>query len=300
MNETDSVQLLMEEIGCEQSEAELALTLADNNLEKAIDKINILLKYIKAFKIKVIFPADNIYGLIHLAVNMKNADILRSSMVFSHSPYVYEIRANMDWFSFEKAIFSTRLDAGTMESYTQNVEEKFKLYIGQALQQIPAVSSIEIADIIKAFFYPSICETEIVSEELSLSQFKKLPDFTAKQNETSFTGYDLGFVQLEVEIIEDLGGKPARSICEGDTLLSLITDERDIAYYLAHLIGGRKEGQMVPLAAMVKKISANNENFTIHLHYAPSITGLAIVNDQTKLKVLDTKNQPWWKKIMPW
>jgi UBA/TS-N domain. len=296
----DNIKLLMEETGCDQGEAELALTLSDNNLEKAITKIGILLKFITAFKVKLIFPLENIYGLMHIAVNMKNAEILRFSVVASHNPAVYENSAKMDWFSFEKAIFSYRLDTGAMENYTQSIEEKLKSHIAKELKQLPVISNDEISKIILSFFEPVLVKTEITGEELNLSQFKKLPDYNTKQNEFSFTGYDLGFVKLGVEILEDLNGKPAEKLSEGDIVLSLITDERDIAHYLAHLIGGRKDGNMIPLPAMVKKIASKNEDFEIHLHYAPSITGLAKIGRGALLKVLETKNQPWWRKIMPW
>ncbi|MCL1972355.1 MAG: hypothetical protein FWG57_05125 [Endomicrobia bacterium] len=296
----DNVLLLMEETGCEQGEAELALILSDNDLEKAITKIGILLKFITAFKIKLIFPQDNIYGLMHIAVNMKTAEILRFSMVASHNPSVYENSASMDWFSFEKAVYSCRLDTGAMEDYTQNIEEKLKEHISKELKLRPLISSEEISKIIKLFFSPTTVNTEIVSEELTLTQFKKLPDYDKNKNETSFTGYDLGFVRLDVEILEDLNGKPAGRLSEGDTVLSMITDERDIAHYLAHLIGGRKDGNMIPLPAMVKKITAKNDDFEIYLHYAPSITGVAKIKSETLLKVLESKNRPWWRKIMPW
>jgi len=300
MKDKDNITLLMEETGCDKSEAELALVLAENDLEKAITKIGFILKFITAYKIKVIFPSENIYGLMHVAVNMKTAEILRFSMVFSHNPAVYEISADTDWFSFEKAIFSARLDAGAMESYTQSIEEKIKLYTKQAVKEISVISADEMSAIIKSFFHPLAVNTGIVSEELNLTQFKKLPDYASKQNETSFTGYDLGYVRLEVVILEDLNGKPAGKISEGDTVLSLITDSRDIAHYLAHLIGGRKDNNMIPLPAMVKKITSKNDDLEIYLHYAPSITGLAKIKSGTLLKVLETKSRPWWRKIMPW
>jgi hypothetical protein len=299
MKEKDRLQLLIEETGCEQTEAEIALSLS-GNIEKAIYTIGFLLKFIIVFKIKLIFPKENIYGLIHIAINVKTHDILRFSMIFSHNPVIYEISANIDWFSFEKAIFSARLDAGAMENYTQTIEENLKLYAQQSIKETNVISKEEISTMIKTFFQPVTAEMEIVNEELNFTQFKKLPDYNTKQNEISFAGYDLGFVKLDVKILEDSNGKPAEKIAESDTVLSLITDKRDIAHYLAHLTGGRKNGIMIPLPAMVKKIYSKNNNFEIYLHYAPSITGLAKIKSGIKLKVLETKSQLWWKKITSW
>jgi hypothetical protein len=295
MKEKDRLQLLIEETGCEQAEAEIALSLS-GNIEKAIYMIGLLLKFIIVFKIKLIFPKENIYGLIHIAVNMKTHDILRFSMIFSHNPGIYEISANIDWFSFEKAIFSARLDAGAMEKYTQTIEENLKLHMQQSVKKNNVISKKEILTMIENFFQPVIAEMEIVNEELNLTQFKKLPDYNIKQNKISFAGYDLGFVKLDVKILEDFNGKLTEKISESDTVLSLITDKRDIAHYLAHLIGGRKNGIMIPLPAMVKKIYSKNNNFEIYLYYAPSITGLAKIKSGIKLKVLETKSQLWWEK----
>jgi hypothetical protein len=298
MKEKDQLQLLIEETGCEQAEAEIALSLS-GNIEKAVYTIGLLLKFITVFKIKLIFPKESIYGLIHIAVNIKTHDILRFSVIFSHNPVIYEISTNIDWFSFEKAIFSARLDAGAMKNYTQAIEENLKLHTQQAIKETRVISKEEISVMIKTFFQPITAEMEIVNEELNLSQFKKLPDYNTKQNEFSFAGYDLGFIKLEVKILEDPKGKSADKIMESDTVLSLITDKRDIAHYLAHLTGGRKNGIMIPLPAMVKKIYSKNNNLEIHLHYAPLITGLAKIKSDVKLKVLETKNQLWWKKITP-
>jgi hypothetical protein len=298
MKEKYRLQLLTEETGCEQAEAELALSLSGNNIQKAIATIGFLFKRITVFKIKLIFPKENIYSLMHIAINMKTLEILRFYMIFSHNPAIYEISANMDWFSFEKAIFSARLDAGAMEQYTQKIEENLKLYAHQAIKEIVVVSSNEISTIIKTFFYPTEVNVEIVNEELNLTQFKKLPDYNSKQNSIFSTSYDLGFVKLDVELLEDKNGKSVKKITEGDTALSVITDKRDIAHYLMHLIGGTENGNIIPIPAIVKKISHKNDTFEIHLNYAPSVVGLARITSDIKLKVLGTRNQSWWKRII--
>ncbi|MDR3281439.1 MAG: hypothetical protein LBS78_00185, partial [Endomicrobium sp.] len=103
------------------------------------------------------------------------------------------------------------------------------------------------------------------------------------------------------KIVEDPNGKPAKAIKVGDTVLSTIIDERDLAHYLAHLIGGKKNGNMIPIPVKVKKIFPKNDTFEIHLHYTPSIIGIAKTKNEVKLKVLETKNKKlWWRKIIPW
>jgi hypothetical protein len=300
MKQKDQIQLLTDETGCDQSEAELALALSGGNMEQALAKIGILLKFITVFKIKLILPQGNVYGLIQIVLNMKTAEVLRSSILLSHNPSVYEITVEQDWFSFEKAIFSMRLDSGAMEIYTQSMEENFMLYMKQAVKEIPEISREEIEDLIKAFCSPKPVIMEIASEELGLSQFKKLPDFDDAKNKVSFTDYDLGSKKLDAEILEDPEGKTPGKLFEGDTVLSLITDKRDVAHYLANLIGAKKGGDMIPLAAVIKKIAPADDDVEIYLAYAPLITGYVKVKKDRTLKVIGVKNPPWWKKIMPW
>jgi hypothetical protein len=299
MKQSNHLKLLIEETGCEEYQAELALNLSDNNLEKAISTIGFLLKFIKIFKIKLTFPKENIYGLVQIAVNMKTSDILRFSTAFSQNPAIYEISENIDWFSFEKAIFSARLEAGSLEKYTQNIEESFRLYSQQAIKEIIVVSTDEISDIIKSFFSPTNIDIKILEEELNLTQFKKFPDHSFSNNCNSLIVYNVGFIKLDAKILEDKHGKPIKKIQEGERVLSIITDQRDIAHYLVHLIGGKENGIISPIPATIQKVYYKNENFEVHLYYASSITGLAIVQKNSKLKLLDGK-QLWWEKILPW
>jgi hypothetical protein len=299
MKQSDHLKLLMEETGCEQSQAELALNLSDNNLEKAISTIGFLLKLIKIFKIKLIFPKENIYGLVQVAINMKTSEVLRLSTAFSQNPEIYEISENIDWFSFEKAIFSARLEAGSLEKYTQNIEENFRLYVQQAIKEIIFVSADEISDTIKAFFSPTNIDIKVLEEELNLTQFKKFPNQNLRTDIMPCKGYDIGFVKLDAKILEDEDGKPIKKIQEGERVLSVITDQRDIAHYLLHLIGGKENGIISPIPATVQKVYYKNESFEVHLYYASSISGIAIVQKNSKLKTLGEK-QLWWEKILPW
>jgi hypothetical protein len=300
MTQKEYLQLLMEETGCQRSEAELALALSNNNFEKAIKTIGSILKFITTFKIKIIFPKENIYGLIHIIINMKTYQIVRLCTTFSRNPAIYEITTNMDWFSYEKAIFSARLNSGAMEAYTKETEKKLKIYIQKTLKKIIVISPEEISSIIKNFFYPTDISIKIENEELNLTQFKKLPDYKLNQNPTLSTNYDLGFITLNAKIIEDQRGKPIEKITEGDTLLSILTDERDLTHYIAHLICGIKDGNISPIPTIVRKVTHMDNGFEIYLNYTSSIVGFAKVKSKIKVKILEPKHQLLWKKMWLW
>lgn len=299
MKQIDQIKLLMEETGCDESQARLALDLSDANFEKALSTISFLLKVIKVFKIKLIFIEENIYGLVQVAINIKNSKVLRCSTAFSQNPAVYEISERTDWFSFEKAIFSTRIEPGSLEKYTQTIEHTLKQYLQQVLKELVFVSKDEILDIMKAFFSPTKIDINILEEELNLTQFKKFPGKNSNNTNISLTGYDIGFVKLDAQVIEDPNGKPVKKIKEGAIVFSRITDTRDISHYLIHLIGGRDHGIMSPIPAKIQKICCKNGIYEIHLNYAPSVTGLATVKKNSKLKMPEWE-QSWWEKFLPW
>ncbi|MDR0822416.1 MAG: hypothetical protein LBN20_01360 [Endomicrobium sp.] len=298
MKEKDTsqlIQLLMEDTGCEQDEAEIALSLSDNNIKKAVEKITVFLKVISVFKIKIIFPQESIYGLIHIVINKKLFQILRFNIVFSHNPAIYEISSQMNWVSFEKAVFSARLSEGVMEDYTKSIEEPFKQYLNEELQSAKFPSD----DLIQNFFAPSLVKTEMMKEELNLSQFKKLSaDSGQNSGMYSSAHKNFGVLRLEAQICKDEeNGVSAKKLSAGDAVLSLITDKRDIAHYLIHLIGS---SGLNPIPAQIKDISEKNDEIEIHLQYTPSVIGYTKVHKDEKLKIVSKKHSPLWKKLIPW
>ena len=297
----EKVRLLMEETGCEQGEAELALELADNDLEKAIKTIGSLLRHIYALKGKLSFPDKSLYGLLLIVINSKTQEILRLHTVVTYNPALYENSPEMDWYALEKLIFSYRLDEGSLPDFTQELEQKLRPYLLSKKETLVKCDPAEISALLLGFFLPDKVNVSLFAEELNLAQFRRLPSNDVTPNEKAeVSDTEPGTVWLEVEIIEDKNGKEADKLVEGDMVLSQITDTRDIAHYLAHLIGGRREDGMVPLPAVVKKISVFDNESEVQVHYAPSIIGVAKVKNDVKISLLESKAQPWWKKIIPW
>ncbi|MDR3244290.1 MAG: hypothetical protein LBT79_06025 [Elusimicrobiota bacterium] len=292
------IELLIEETGCEQNEAEVALSLSNGNLKEAINKVTVFLKVISAFKIKIIFPQESVYGLMNIVINKKLLKILRFNIVFSYNPAIYEISSAMDWFSFEKALFSARLSEGAMEDYTKSIQEPLMKYIEEELQYLRLPSQTIIGD----FFAPLIVNADIISEELNLAQFKKIPEEEPKRIGDSSNNYkDYAVLKLEAEICQDLQGCAAQNLAAGNTVLSLITDTRDIAHYLIHLIGGYQNGTLNQIPAPVKEIIFGEDNVEIYLQYTPSVIGYAKVKKDFCVKVMSTiKPVPIWKRFLPW
>ncbi len=292
----ENIKLLMEETGCEEQEATAALELAGGNIEQAIINIGVMLKYITAYKVKINLKHDNIFGLVHIITNNKNLDLLKFSSIMSYNPIVYEQDCSIDWFSFEKAIYSYRLVDGAIEKYTKNIDTTLKDFVSANLKQHSILTVNDMKAVIEEFFFDNNIQMEIVAQELTLRDFKKLPNyfpdihFEASGNEDTT-------IDLETIILEDSEGKRIEDISVGDNVLAKIIDERDISHYLGHLIGAMKDNKMIPMMVSVQNIIKQEDHYDVYLKYADLIYGISKVEFGRTLKVLETKRVPWWKGL---
>ena len=289
----------MEEINCEQGEAELALELAGNNLEQAIRTIESLLRNIVAIKGKFYCSETNLYGLFFVIFNSKTQQILRSGTVVSYNPTIFENSPDMDWYAYEKLVFSSRLDPGSIPDFTRDLEQKLEAYLLENKQSLTNSSPENLTALMKNFFVQQKYELKLGIEELNLAQFRQLPNSSRTTSPAAFDKNEPATLSLEIDLVEDLNGKQALSLDENDVVYSKITDSRDIAHYLAHLIGGQTEGSFIPVP--VRKIEPKEGGLEIQLQYAPGIVGVVKVDSKMRVKILDTKGQlPWWKRLLPW
>ena len=292
----ENIKLLMEETGCEEQEANAALELAGGNIEQAIINIGVMLKYITAYKAKINLKHDNIFGLIHIITNNKNLDLLKFSSIMSYNPIVYEQDCSTDWFSFEKAIYSYRLVDGAIEKYTKTIESTLKDFVSANLKQHNILNVNDMKDILEEFFFDNDIQIEIIAQELTLRDFKKLPNYFPDIHFEAYGNEDTT-IDLETIILEDSEGKKVEDIVVGDNVLAKIIDKRDISHYLGHLIGAMKDNKMIPMMVSVQNIIKQEDHYDVYLKYADLIYGISKVEFGRTLKVLETKRVPWWKGL---
>jgi hypothetical protein len=288
------ISLLTEETGCSEDEARLALSLSANNLKDAFLKASALSKIISVFKVKVLFPKDNIYGLMFIAINKKSFSIVRFNLVFSQNPAVYEVSAESDWFSFEKSVFASRLLSGVMEDYTKAIEIEIKSFLENQLSGYKFSPSL-----IEDFFKPLEARTEIAEELLNMSDFKKIRNGKEKSGETAPENYkQANIFQVEAQIENNAVGKPAYKIKKGDAVFSTISDKREIAQYVKALLDSNKKNMdsrsRSAIAGTIRQIKESEDCYDFYIQYAPRILGCARVKKDEKIKMV---SKPFLEKI---
>jgi len=298
----EKIKALMDDTGCEESEAKTALEFAKGNFNKAISYVGAMLKYISAYKAKIILKNDNIFGLIHIITNNKNLDLLRFSVVMTFNPIVYEQNVEADWFSFEKQIYSYRLVEGAIEKYTNTIEKNLREFVDSNLKSNKILTCKDMKSVLETYFSDNNAQIEIVVEELTLREFKKLPKYFPDNipKETISPEYS-SVIELEAILFEDSLGKKIENLQIGDKVLAKIVDTRDIAHYIGHLIGAKKEEKMIPIPAEVQSIEEIGSEYIVRLKYSDSIFGISHVDRGRTLKVLETKDTTTWQtRFLPY
>lgn len=305
----DKIHLLMEETGCDQGQAELAMTSAGYDLEKAIRTIGTLLRNIVVVKAKFMAPAKNLYGLVILIADIKREKIFRIRAVVSYNPALFESSLIEDWYDFEKGVYAFRLWEGALQQVTQDLERVF----------VQRLEGEEFFDILRSGYRDRLHERllktlavyftgydlalEIVRQELNLDQFKRIrskDDTVASWERGHAPSEESGeSLLLSVDLQQDPDGRPAREVRVGDSVYVLFTDKRDIAQYLSKLMGGRSETGLKPLPAPVEEIRREKETLRFQVRLSVGILGLAEAQADSLLRVEKRFGQRWWQKLVP-
>ncbi len=312
----DKIHLLMEETGCDQGEAELAMTSAGYDLEKAVRTIGVLLRNIVAVKGKFLLPSRNLYGLVILIANTKNHSIFRIRSVVSYNPSLYETPLREGWYEFEKTLYAFRLSEGTLQQVTQDLERVLWQRLGKHV--VPHFYDIIresdetqihhiFQKIILGYFSDNTLNLEIVGEELNLQQFKHLKprgeDIVPVSRPYHSTGHgaldNSENLLLSVKLQEEPDGIMAKDVVAGDSVYAILTDNRDIAQYLSKLLGGRDKNGLAPILAPVEEIRREGDKLYFQVRLSTGVLGMGEASADCLLLVHKHLTPRWWQRFVP-
>lgn len=307
----DKIHLLMEETGCDQGQAELAMTSAGYDLEKAIRTIGTLLRNIVVVRGKFLIPDKNLYGLLILIADVKRRGLFRGRSVVSYNPAIFETPLSLDWYDFERRLYTFRLWEGTLQQVTQDLERSLvdrleKTESDGFFDDLRSGGDSRMSERLKAvlesLFAGQRISLETSLQELNLDQFKRLP--TAEGTPVQSSGSDLlndlgqgGIVSLRVDLEGNPEGVLASEVRVGDSVYAVITDERDIAQYLSKLLGGRQGDGLKSLPVPVEECRSEDEVISFQVRLSSGILGLAQMKSTDRVRVQKLDSPSWWKKL---
>ncbi|MCD6412558.1 MAG: hypothetical protein J7L54_00210 [Elusimicrobia bacterium] len=247
---TDEVDILMDEAGCSRRVAERILTLYGNNLNLAFNWVASKHRNIIIFKIKFATKGTFSSGLLFLALNASAKKLLRAAVTISQNPYIYYTELSSPWRDFENMIYTHRLGEDIVHDKTVNVAQRvrgffqddenvsfYRIFNGPDRNEISKILGVILRKILDEDIF-----FEFSRERATLLEWRGVVS-GEKNPAPHLSARGLG-IELKMEVVRGKkflffgkSAKPVEKIREGDFVLAKISDSREIAQYLARLIG---------------------------------------------------------------
>jgi hypothetical protein len=306
----ENMKILMEETGCDEGQAELVLHSTGNNLEKAIKSIDLLLKHIVVIKGRFMCNQTNVYGQFIVISHLNQKRIIRLGALVIYDPSICEEQFDVKWRDFEKRLYAHRLSEGCLHELIQKLEQNLNWQIASDyrrsfFQNLKDRNYEEIIGIFQAVISKSLEDTQVKVEmdveELNLSQFK-FPQEPAIPTETGVKpSLDQAAesvirkestIVLRTELVTDDSSSSIEieKLRKNDLILVKISDSRDIAQYLARLLGGCKGEEVIPLSVILEEVREEGNQWVVRTRFSPGIVGEGLVKRKATVRRLKPQN----------
>ena len=304
----DKVTLLIEETGCDRSEAELALQLCGYDLESAVQAVPRLFQHVVIFKGRVRARREPLFGLWLAILSVKERRLLRARAVVSHNPAVYGSELEAHWFDFEARLYACRLWAGTAQAMSQDLEAALAAHFdapgaGVFYEEGRRFGPEAFAALRSAMgaVMGGAVDLEARQDVLDLGQFREVRPRGAVQPEQRSPRRKGrgGLLVLHIALEPDPGGVAAEELRAGDLVHASINDTRDIAQYLAKLFGNRGEQGPGAILAPVEAVERSGGKVAIRVRFSAGVCGDVDLPGPLKVRAARRPTRsPWWKRFM--
>jgi hypothetical protein len=290
----------MEETGCDEGQAIVALESCNYDIAKSISKIFDVLRDIVVLKGKFRTFENHLFGMLTITADINRRDLLRTKVLVTYNPKVYETDISQNWYEYEKMLYTARLISGSIPDITLNIEnvimnELGGEYKGSFFSAIEDDNRTEIVDILEdiltRLIKTSSIDFDISSERLNMTQFRKISNHGQQmQTEFNFVNYKLNLSEpLSMEVKPLFTGKDgvrASLLSPGDDIFVYISDKRDIARYISGLLGGRMPAGDVAIPCKIQETARKNKEVEITVRLAIGVVGKAVVPERSLVKAL--------------
>lgn len=313
----DKIALLMEETGCDQGEAELALEMCGYVVEEAVKAIPRMHKNIVVFKGRLVQPEQNLFGLLLVILNVKSRAVLRTRAVLSYNPAVCSASLDKDWFEFEKVLYGCRLWDGSLPTESLEIEQAVAGHLranaGLFEEQSAGAEKVqaELSGVLRRVLHSGRLELKLKKDVLDLGQYQAVrsaPSGDRRRSRASAPQPQPDeLLILRITLDSDEAGMPAAELRAGDIVAARIADSRDIAKYLAKLFGGHSEKGPVPIPAPVEAIESapmpsGGQTLLVRVRFSAGVCGDAEVPAQSRLRAVRKapgipEKSSWWQRF---
>lgn len=274
----------MKTTNCNESDAERVLKMTNGNLARSIQILKNGTRKTIVFHIKVEAAEGKIF--IILKMLPQPPKLIKSHIFFLDS----EFDLNLD---LQPNIFLSNLEESKKQiheskineyNFLENkikslIDEDFAIKIYNFYAENDANKIIgEISNLIKKMDLKNTKVSYHTHEiENQIDSIKDIEELKIDKEDCS--------IELEcVPIINPKDGSPVKDLEEGDEILVKIEDTKEVGIYLAELVGGRRNDEVLPLLVpIVSKEQIKENELNVKIEIGPGVYGKFTVPSEAKI-----------------
>lgn len=307
----DLIKLLVQDTGCDRKIAAMLLEFTGWDPGGAKRIIKAVPKDIFVLKAKFVTQVSGYYGAFFFCYDEKEGQIKRVINVISEEKDIGKIDITTDWSNFEKELYEyskTRVIEGSKSEQLKKglYEKKFVEKIANILKKGKTLKSETIHSLLVSELYNIFPDTNIavkfnieMTDVFELNKGEKRPETDGEkegksgvkesdsdiQKKQSFPGRSQSLIVLRVDpVLSAVRGTEIKYLEFGDEIQVRITDERDIADYLAELLGGKVDSIRVPVMTKIVEVEKLEDGGTgVLTQFGPGIMGMFKVLSDVKV-----------------
>ena len=303
----DNIASVVAQTKVVREEALKALDRTDGDVGRAVELIKSSDRDIFIIKGKFTAPSADSEGGFEVIIDASSREIERVIVsVFRLTGMRFSADINVPWTNFQETMYSMKTDEGEIFETTQKLHtflerdilrNNLDLIVDTGRTRNKSHLNMLFADWIQEVIYDgglsAETEVEIIShddyrrseaERSQRNQAQPPPKVTT--NSAAKKSRKLTAILTAELFIDPIGGVPISEIKAGDMVLIHITDGRDIARYIAQLVGGLRGNEIVPLAARVESIDEGSSGrYTIKVRLGEGLSARMIGENKMKVRM---------------
>ncbi len=307
----EMVKELVKTTGCDDFLANMLLRFTGGDIDGARRIIEAVPKDIFAVKLKFITQITGYYSACFFCFDHKEQRINRFVAVISDDKEIGKFDLQTDWYDFEEQLYSysrTKKIDGVKTDQLKNlfVGGEFVSLVSSILKPGQPVKNEVFSNLIVDELYNLFADTNIavkfdieMTDAFKLNKNRDLRDEEAEigeslnieegDREKEKRGYertkDQSLIVLRVDpVLSPVSGSEIKDLEFGDEIQVRITDDRDIANYLAELIGGKVDSIRVPVFSKIIEVKElEGDSVGVFTQFGPGIFGMFKVPADAKV-----------------
>jgi len=303
------IKQLVDEMKCDSNLASMLLRFTGWDIEGAKRILEAVPKDIFILKAKFITQLTGYYGAFFFSYDEKEKAIKRILTVISDDKEIGRIDIEKNWKAFESELCNyaktKKVDGVKIDQFNKRINARdFKEKISNVLKNGKKVNNEALNNILIDELYNNFMDTNIALKydiemenvfEVNKAQNVEGIDYEGNAIETEDIDKELenrrakkkdkSLIVLKVDpVLSPVNGVSINGLEFGDRIQVRITDERDIADYLAELLGGKVGSIRIPIFTKIVEIKhLESDNIVVLTHFGPGIMGMFKVLSDVKL-----------------